>query len=80
MTITHDPTVSQTMPLAEAAEVLGCGKSTLYEMARTTGELCPGIPFIRIGQTGLRLPRERVEAYARGDWQPVTGAGQGAAR
>jgi hypothetical protein len=58
-----------TVKVAEAARILDCSTSALYELARTTGELVPGIPFVRIGTT-LRLPRARLIAYAAGEWKP----------
>lgn len=63
---------SQTMSIAEAAQALGVSKYLLYERARTTGEVVPGLPIIRIGSS-LRVPREKLVMLARGDWGQQTG-------
>jgi excisionase family DNA binding protein len=60
-----------TMTVDEAAAVLGCAASTLRKLARTQGQIVPGLPFVTIG-TAWRLPRARLLAYAAGDWTPTT--------
>ena len=68
--VEHHPSVPDTMTVIEAAQALGVSKWTLYDLAKRSGELAPGIPFQRIGSC-VRLPRERTLAYARGEWPPA---------
>jgi len=62
-----DTTGSQTVSVAEASQILGVSKGLLYERAKQDKQLAPGLPFLKIGSS-LRLPRERLLAFARGDW------------
>jgi excisionase family DNA binding protein len=64
-----DTTQSQTLSVGEAAKILGVGETKLYELAKTTGEVVPALPILRIG-TRTRIPRQRLIAYARGGWLP----------
>ncbi len=45
-----------TVSVAEAARLLGVGRSLAYEVARWRGELAPGVPIIRVGERRYRVP------------------------
>lgn len=62
----YDAQPTSTVKIREAAEILGVSQSNLYTLARTTGQIAPGVPILRIG-TSLRIPRERLMAYAAGE-------------
>jgi excisionase family DNA binding protein len=53
-----------TVPIAEAARVLGIGTSTAYRLA-PTGELTPGVPVFKIGGT-YRVRVVDLERWAAG--------------
>lgn len=48
----YDPNASPFVSIAVAADFLGIAKSTAYDAART-GELCEGVPVVRIGRRYL---------------------------
>lgn len=56
---------SQMLSLAEAADVLGLGRSTAYEAARATGELA-GIPVVRLTARRYGVSRAAVDALVKG--------------
>ncbi len=45
-----------TVSVAEAAGLLGVGRSLGYELARWRCELAPGVPIIRVGERRYRVP------------------------
>ncbi len=45
-----------TVSVAEAAQLLGVGRSLAYELARWRGELAPGVPVVRVGERRYRVP------------------------
>lgn len=48
----YDPNASPFVSIAVAADFLGIAKSTAYDAAHT-GELCEGVPVVRIGRRYL---------------------------
>jgi excisionase family DNA binding protein len=45
-----------TLSVAEAARLLGVGRSLAYELARWRGELASGVPVVRVGERRYRVP------------------------
>lgn len=56
--VPHPTTVS----VAEAAKLLGIGRTLGYELARWRGELAPGIPVIKVGNRRYRVPTKALAA------------------
>ena len=48
------------MTLEEAAALVGIGKNSRYKAAQT-GELCPGVPIVKVGGV-YRVPVAPLEA------------------
>lgn len=68
--VTHDTVDKPTMSVKEAAGHMGVSKSTVYEIAHTSGQIAPGIPILKIRGT-YRIPRARLLAFVAGDWNPT---------
>lgn len=49
-----DPTVL-TVSVPEGAEILGISRSTAVRHSQATGEICAGVPVIRIGKRAVRV-------------------------
>ncbi len=45
-----------TVSVAEAARLLGVGRTLGYQLARCRGELAPGVPVVRVGERRYRVP------------------------
>lgn len=56
----------QTLSVAEAADLIGCSRSTVYELIKT-GQ----IPAIRISQRKYRVLEDGLNEWiAAGGWRP----------
>jgi len=53
---------SATLSVAEAARLLGVGRSLAYELARWRGELAPGVPVVLVGECRFRVPLRPLAA------------------
>ncbi|GBD17673.1 hypothetical protein HRbin27_00157 [bacterium HR27] len=49
-----------TLSVAEAARLLGVGRSLAYELSRWRGELAPGVPVVRVGGRRYRVPTKAL--------------------
>ena len=57
------------VPLTEAARVLGIGRTTAYELAKT-GWLCPGLPVFPIA--GLKVCKAQLDKIRSEGITPAT--------
>jgi hypothetical protein len=55
----HDPDVHALSPI-KVAELLGLAKSTVLEAIRKTGEVCPGVPAVKVSARTIRIPSKAL--------------------
>lgn len=69
-----------TISVAQAAHLLGVGRSLAYELARWRGELAPGVPVIRVGDRRYRVPvRPLATVLGLGESELLEHLGRGGA-
>lgn len=57
---------AKTMPLIEAAQLLGIARRTAYDLARKNKELVPGVRAFRVASS-WKVPRPQLERFLNGE-------------